>query len=93
MKILLIGASGTIGKRISAELSKKHEVVSGSRSGADVEVDITSAGSIETMYKSVDNLDALICAAGPAKFAPFGEMTEDDIYVGIRGKMMGQVIW
>ncbi len=91
MKILLIGASGTIGKRISAELSKKHEVVSGSRSGADVEVDITSAGSIETMYKSVDNLDALICAAGPAKFAPFGEMTEDDIYVGIRGKMMGQV--
>jgi uncharacterized protein YbjT (DUF2867 family) len=54
MKILLVGASGTIGKRINAELSKKHEVVSASRSGADVEVDITDAASIESMYKAVE---------------------------------------
>lgn len=91
MKILLIGASGTIGKRILAAISKKHEVISGSRSGADVEVDITSAVSIEEMYKRVGPLDAVICAAGPAKFAPFVEMTEEDVYVGLRGKMMGQV--
>ena len=91
MKILLVGASGTIGKRINAELSKKHEIVSASRSGADVEVDITDAASIEKMYKAVENIDAVICAAGPAKFGLFGELTEDDFYVGIRGKMMGQV--
>jgi NAD(P)-dependent dehydrogenase (short-subunit alcohol dehydrogenase family) len=91
MKILLIGASGTIGKRIKAELAKKHEIVTASRSGADVEVDITDAASIEKMYESVDNVDAVICAAGPAKFGPFSELTEDDFYVGIRGKMMGQV--
>lgn len=91
MKILLIGASGTIGKRISAELSKKHEVISAGRSNADVEVDITDHLSIEDMYHSVKGIDAVICAAGPAKFGPFGEMSEEDIYVGIRGKMMGQV--
>jgi NAD(P)-dependent dehydrogenase (short-subunit alcohol dehydrogenase family) len=91
MKVLLIGASGTIGKRINAELSKKHEIVTASRSGADVEVDITDPASIEKMYETVGNLDAMICAAGPAKFGLFSELTEEDFYVGIRGKMMGQV--
>ena len=91
MKILLIGARGTIGKRVFAELLKKHEVIRGGRSGADVAVDITSADSIEKMYKSVGGLDAVICAAGPAKFATLAELTEEDFYVGIRGKMMGQV--
>ncbi|CAN5328973.1 short chain dehydrogenase [soil metagenome] len=91
MKIILVGAGGTIGKRITEVLSKKHEIVSASRSGADVEVDITSAISLEDMYHTVGNIDAVICAAGPAKFGPFGDMTEEDMYVGIHGKMMGQV--
>ena len=91
MKILLIGASGTIGKRIYDRFAQKHDVVRASRSGADVEVDITDAASIEEMYKAVEKIDAVICAAGPAKFGPFAEMTEEDFYVGIRGKMMGQV--
>ena len=43
------------------------------------------------MYKSTPNLDAVICAAGPAKFGPLGELTEEDFYVWIRGKMMGQI--
>jgi len=33
----------------------------------------------------------VICAAGPVKFAQFDEITEEDFYVGIRGKLMGQV--
>src|SRR5437868_11491207 len=43
------------------------------------------------MYETAENVDAVICAAGPAKFGAFGELTEEDFYVGIRGKMMGQV--
>lgn len=91
MKILLIGASGTIGQPIYDTFSKKHEVISASRSGADVEVDITDAVSIEKMYKKVKKIDAVICAAGPAAFGAFDELTEENFYVGIRGKMMGQV--
>lgn len=91
MKILLIGASGTIGKRIYASFSEKHEVVRASRSGADIEVDITSAVSIEGMFHAVKDVDAVICSAGPAKFGAFSELTEEDYYVGIQGKMMGQV--
>ena len=91
MKIILIGASGTIGRRIFETLSKKHEIVRASRQGNDVEVDITSSDSIEKMYKSVDGVDAVICAAGPAKFGAFADLSEDDFYIGIRGKMMGQI--
>jgi NAD(P)-dependent dehydrogenase (short-subunit alcohol dehydrogenase family) len=91
MKVILVGASGTIGKRIYDTFSTKHEVVRASRSGADVAVDITDAASIEKMYETVGNVDAVICAAGPAKFGALADLTEDDFYVGIRGKMMGQV--
>lgn len=91
MKILLIGASGTIGKRIHDRFAKKHEVIKASRSGGDISVDITDAASIQKMYESVKGIDAVICAAGPAKFGAFSELTEEDFYVGIRGKMMGQV--
>ena len=91
MKILLIGASGTIGKRIYDRFAKNHEVVQASRNGGDIAVDITDAASMQKMYESVKNIDAVICAAGPAKFGAFNELTEEDFYIGIRGKMMGQV--
>ncbi len=91
MKVLLIGASGTIGKRIHDRFAKKHEVIKASRSGGDVSVDITDAASIQKMYEAVKGIDAVICAAGPAKFGAFSELTEEDFYIGIRGKMMGQV--
>ena len=91
MKVLLIGASGTIGKRIHDRFAQKHEVVKASRSGDDIAVDITDAASIQKMYESVKDIDAVICAAGPAKFGAFSELTEEDFYIGIRGKMMGQV--
>ena len=91
MKIIVIGASGTIGKRIQERLAKKNEIVRASRSGADIQVDITDSASIEKMFNSVTGVDAVICAAGPAKFGPLAELTEEDFYVGIRGKMMGQV--
>ena len=91
MKIILIGASGTIGRHIHDTLSKKHHVYRASRKGGDMEVDITSSESIEHMYKSVADIDAVVCAAGGAKFGAFRELSEDDFYVGIRSKMMGQV--
>ena len=91
MKVVLIGASGTIGRRIYETLSNKHEIVRATRTGEDVEVDITSTESIEHMYKSVADIDAVICAAGGAKFGAFRELSEEDFYVGIRSKMMGQV--
>jgi NAD(P)-dependent dehydrogenase (short-subunit alcohol dehydrogenase family) len=91
MRILIVGAGGTIGQKVSDALGKKHEIIKASRTGGDVSVDITSSTSIEEMFKTVENIDACVCVAGPAKFAALDVMTEEDVYVGIRGKLMGQV--
>jgi NAD(P)-dependent dehydrogenase (short-subunit alcohol dehydrogenase family) len=91
MKILVIGGKGTIGKKVSDHLSKKHDVLIAGRSSGDVTVDIASSKSIEEMFESVENLDAVVCIAGEAKWAAFDSMTEEDFYIGLRSKLMGQV--
>jgi len=91
MKILIIGGKGTIGKRICDFLSKKHEIIIGGRNSGDVVVDISKRDSIETMFESIGKIDAVVCAAGEAKWAPFDSMSEEDFYIGLRSKLMGQV--
>lgn len=90
MKILVVGASGTLGKAVVAELSKRHEVISASRSG-DVKVDIKDIASIRAMYEKVGKLDAVVCTAGKAHFGPLKDMTPELMDVGIKDKLMGQV--
>jgi dTDP-4-dehydrorhamnose reductase len=67
MKILIIGGKGTIGKKISDHFSKKHEIMIGGRSSGDIVVDIANSKSIEAMFESVGNVDAVVCIAGEAK--------------------------
>jgi NAD(P)-dependent dehydrogenase (short-subunit alcohol dehydrogenase family) len=91
MKILIIGGKGTIGQKVSDHFSKKHEIIIGGRNSGDVIVDIADSKSIEKMFASVENVDAVICAAGEAKWAAFDSMTEKDFYIGLKSKLMGQV--
>jgi NAD(P)-dependent dehydrogenase (short-subunit alcohol dehydrogenase family) len=91
MKILIVGGNGTIGKTVATHYKLNHEVIVAGRTKSDVEVDITNTDSIRNMLEKVGKVDALICAAGAVKWAPFSEMTEDDFYVGVKSKMMGQV--
>ncbi|WP_133166392.1 Rossmann-fold NAD(P)-binding domain-containing protein [Sphingobacterium haloxyli] len=46
MRILIIGASGTIGKKLSPSLKANHEIITAGRSSGDYKVDITSEQSI-----------------------------------------------
>lgn len=91
MKILLVGATGTIGKKLASELEKRHDVIRASYSKADIKVDITNRASIESMFKKAGNIDAVAVTAGGAYFGPFDKMTEEDLYKGIKSKMMGQI--
>jgi NAD(P)-dependent dehydrogenase (short-subunit alcohol dehydrogenase family) len=86
MKLLIIGGNGTIGKKVSAHFSKTHEIIVAGRTSGDVTVDIADSKSIEAMF-----VDAILCIAGEAKWAPFDSLTEDDYYIGLRSKLMGQV--
>ena len=91
MKILIVGGSGTIGKKVSKYFSKKHDVIVAARQSGDISVDITDSRSIEAMFESTGNLDAVVCIAGDAKWAAFDAMSEEDFYVGLKSKLMGQV--
>ncbi len=91
MKILVIGGNGTIGKKVSQHFAKKHEILIGGRTSGDVIVDIADSNSIKQMFESVGKLDAIVCIAGEAKWAEFDTMTEDDFYIGLKSKLMGQV--
>ena len=91
MKILIVGGKGTIGKKVSEHLSKKHEVLVAGRTSGDVTVDITDSQSIEALYKNVGSVDAVVCIAGEAKWAAFESLSEEDFYIGLKSKLMGQV--
>lgn len=91
MKILIVGGNGTIGKKVSAHFAKKHQVLNAARNSGDVQVDIAASQSIQTMYAKIGKLDAVVCIAGEAKWAPFADLSEDDFYTGLRSKLMGQV--
>ena len=91
MKILIVGGKGTIGSKVSRHLAKKHEVIIAGRNSGDVTVDIADIESIESMYESVGKVDAVVCIAGEAKWAAFDTMTEEDFYIGLKSKLMGQV--
>jgi NAD(P)-dependent dehydrogenase (short-subunit alcohol dehydrogenase family) len=91
MKILIVGGNGTIGKTVTERLSKDHEIVIAGRSTGDVTVDIASSSSIEKMLKQVGKLDAIVNIAGDAKWDKFENLSEEDFYIGIKSKMMGQV--
>jgi len=91
MKILVIGGNGTIGKKVVAHFSKKHEIIIAGRNSGDVTMDIADSKSIKEMFESIGTMDAILCIAGEAKWAPFDELAEEDYYIGLRSKLMGQV--
>ncbi len=91
MKILIIGGNGTIGKKVSAHFTKNHEVIIAGRNSGSVQVDISSSASIEKMFEVVGTVDAIICVAGEAKWDRFTSLSEEDYYIGIKSKLMGQV--
>lgn len=91
MKILIVGAGGTLGKAVAAELAPRHDIVRAGRSSGDVRVDLRDAASVEAMFREVGPLDAVISAAGKVPFAPLGELTEAKYLEGLQDKLLGQV--
>lgn len=91
MRILLVGASGTIGSAIARELAQRHEIIRAGRNSGEEQVDISDSASIRKLFERIGRFDAVVCAAGNVKFAPLAEMTESDFALGLQDKLMGQV--
>ncbi|CAL67175.1 short chain dehydrogenase [Christiangramia forsetii] len=91
MKILIVGANGTIGKKVTASLADKHEIIKVGKNSGQYQVEISDAVSIEEMFKKSGKVDAIVCIAGDAKWDKFNNLSEEDFYIGIKSKLMGQV--
>ncbi|HXO99806.1 MAG TPA: short chain dehydrogenase [Luteibacter sp.] len=91
MKILIVGASGTLGQAVAAELGARHDIVRAGRSSGDVRVDMRDAASVAAMYRDVGELDAVVCTAGKVPFAPLADLSEAKYLEGLQDKLLGQV--
>lgn len=91
MRVVIIGATGTIGKAVVSALKGRHELVQVSRSEGDHQVDISDKASIESLFESIGPFDALVSAAGQAKFGPLDGLSDADFQFSLNNKLMGQV--
>lgn len=92
MKIVVVGASGTIGKAIVKELeSRGHEVVQVGRTSGHYRADISSGDTIRALFEKTGMVDAIVSAAGSLHFGPLAEMTAEQFRVGLENKLLGQV--
>jgi NAD(P)-dependent dehydrogenase (short-subunit alcohol dehydrogenase family) len=91
MRIIIIGATGTIGREVVRALSGRHEVLEVARTGGKYQADITSKESLERLFTAVAPFDALVSATGAAAFKPLTALSDEDFQMSLSNKLMGQV--
>lgn len=91
MRILVVGASGTIGRAVVAALSAGNDIVPVTRQSTAVTADMADPASLQRMFRSVGKVDAVVSTAGQAKFAPLAALSDADFRFCLDNKLMGQV--
>ncbi|WP_349921147.1 short chain dehydrogenase [Aeromonas veronii] len=95
MKIVIVGASGTVGSAVSELFAQDHQVIRVGHSQGDARVDMTDNASIAALFagiaEDIGRFDALVVASGNVAFAPFPEMTDEQWQTGLESKLMGQI--
>lgn len=91
MRVLLIGATGTIGTAVVKAFEERHEVLKVGKHGGDFQVDITEGQSVAKLFEQVGKVDAIIATTGSLYFGPLAETSAAQFNVGLQDKLLGQV--
>lgn len=92
MRVLLVGATGTVGSAIATALeSAGDSVVSAGLSSGDYKVDLAEPQAVRALIDAVGPVDALVCAAGLAQFGSVEELDDQAYKLSLSNKLMGQV--
>ena len=87
-----MGATGTIGRAVVAALEEReHEVIPVSHRSGALTVDLQDSASIARLYEKIARVDAVVCAAGAARFRPLSELSEEDFRASLHHKLLGQI--
>jgi NAD(P)-dependent dehydrogenase (short-subunit alcohol dehydrogenase family) len=87
VKVVVVGATCTIGSRVADALEAGHEVIRASRRG-EPRVDLADPGSIAALFASVNEIDAVVCCAASAPLTP---LKDPAFMSSMQSKLFGQV--
>jgi NAD(P)-dependent dehydrogenase (short-subunit alcohol dehydrogenase family) len=90
-KIVVIGATGTLGQAVSTELKARHEVIEVGATRGQYHVDSTDPASVERLFRDIGKVDGVVTATGKVHFGPLTQMSVEQFWVGLRDKLMGQI--
>ncbi|MYT31391.1 MULTISPECIES: short chain dehydrogenase [unclassified Streptomyces] len=92
MKIVIIGATGTIGSALADALEAHpgYEVIRASRSGS-VKVDLADPASIDALFAALGPVDAVVAVAASGTISRIDAPSDADYFTGLDAKLLGQV--
>ncbi|CAG4922488.1 short chain dehydrogenase [Paraburkholderia gardini] len=90
-KVVVIGATGTLGQAVASELKTRHEVIEVGATRGAYRVDSTDPASVEKLFREIGKVDAVVTTTGKVHFGPLTEMTVEQFWTGLRDKLMGQI--
>lgn len=88
MKIIVIGATGTIGAAVADALSERHEVIGLSRR-SEPAIDVGDPSSVARAFAAIPGVDAVVCCAASTPLLPFG--SDESFRQNIERKLFGQI--
>ena len=92
MKIVLVGARGTIGSKVDELLVREgHEVVRVGKTSGDFQADIADRASVRKLYEKIGSFDAVASASGDVAFAPLEALGPKEWDRSLGSKLMGQI--
>lgn len=91
MKLILIGANGTVGNAITKELGTRHDIIRVGKTSGDIQLDIGNSAQVRDMFARTGKVDGVVIAAGSVHFGAWSDMEEQHFHLGLNSKLMGQV--
>ncbi|MGD7003035.1 short chain dehydrogenase [Corynebacterium halotolerans] len=91
MRVVVVGATGTIGKATVEAFEKQgDEVIAASRSSSP-SIDMTDPASVDAFFDEVGEVDAVVATLGAAPFVSLPEASTEDFRSGFENKLLGQI--
>ena len=87
MRVVVIGATGVVGRAVVEALRPRHDVVAASRNG-EHRVDVTDPASVSALLASTGDVDAVVCCAASA---PLTALEDESFIANLSAKLIGQV--